>query len=291
MSSNNKGALFPPKRSEDSQTPLQAIVLTDSYNSRFRPLTLERPRCLLKIANTPLIEYTFHFLALAGVKDVIVFLGAHADQVKSYIELSEWNSDMTSPFKIRMIVSQEALSVGDAMRALDERSLITSDFLLVSGDVIGSIDMTDILKEHEKRKQTDKNAIMTMVVRETGSIHRTRAKNDMAVFAIHPHTGQCLHYEPIEFSPTKKRITMNLEIFERVGDIEVRNDLIDCQIDVCSPEVPALFTENFDYQEIRRDFVHGVLTSDLMGKTIYCHVVDGQYAARIGDLATFDAVK
>lgn len=39
-------------------------------------------------------------------------------------------------------------------------------------------------------------------------------------------------------------------------------------------QVPALFTENFDYQFFYPDFVNGILTSDLLGKTICCNIID-----------------
>lgn len=37
----------------------------------------------------------------------------------------------------------------------------------------------------------------------------------------------------------------------------------DCNIDICSPEVLLLFTDNFDYQQIRRDFVKGLLSDEV----------------------------
>ena len=110
-------------------------------------------------------------------------------------------------------------------------------------------------------------------------------------------------------------MVMDMEVFERHSDVQIRNDFIDCQIDICSVEVwvisdiiclkiskeikgyiyslqvLALFTENFDYQDIRKDFLYGILTSDLLGKTIYCHIVKDAYAARVRDLQTYDAIR
>jgi translation initiation factor eIF-2B subunit epsilon len=40
-------------------------------------------------------------------------------------------------------------------------------------------------------------------------------------------------------------------------------DLDDCYIDICSPEVLMLFTDNFDYQHLRRDFVKGLLSDEV----------------------------
>ena len=37
--------------------------------------------------------------------------------------------------------------------------------------------------------------------------------------------------------------------------------------------MPALCTENFDYHDLRRHFVGGVLTSDLLGTKIAVHLV------------------
>jgi translation initiation factor eIF-2B subunit epsilon len=41
---------------------------------------------LLPLANTPLIEYTFEFLANAGVEEIFVYCGAHRAQVEDYIK-------------------------------------------------------------------------------------------------------------------------------------------------------------------------------------------------------------
>jgi hypothetical protein len=41
----------------------------------------------------------------------------------------------------------------------------------------------------------------------------------------------------------------------------------DCYIDICSPEVLSLFTDNFDYQHLRRHFVKGLLVDDVSQST------------------------
>jgi len=71
---------------EEREEPLQAVVLADSYETRFNPFTLERPRCLLPLANTPLIEYTLELLANVGVEEVLLYCGNHTDQVEEYLK-------------------------------------------------------------------------------------------------------------------------------------------------------------------------------------------------------------
>ncbi|KTW31029.1 translation initiation factor eIF2B catalytic subunit epsilon [Pneumocystis jirovecii RU7] len=270
---------------------LKAIILADSYSNQFKPLTLEKPRCLLLLANVPLIEYTFEFLALGGVEEVYVFCHAHAQKIKEYIEQSKWNQP-ASPFSVHTIISSESLSPGDALREMDTRKLIESDFILINGDVVSNVPLKKMLMEHDTRRQINKNAIMTMLVRKANPFHRTRflSMSETSVFAIEANTLRCLHYEPIQIKPRTKFVSIESKIFNDHAKIEIRNDLIDCNVDICSPEVPALFTENFDYQDIRRDFVHGILTSDLLGKTIYCYIAEDNYAACVQSLQSYSII-
>lgn len=81
-----KGAAKDNKGGEEKrEEPLQAVVFADSFETRFNPFTLERPRCLLPLANTPLIEYTLEFLAGAGVEEVYLYCGNHTDAVEEYL--------------------------------------------------------------------------------------------------------------------------------------------------------------------------------------------------------------
>jgi translation initiation factor eIF-2B subunit epsilon len=64
--------------------------------------------------------------------------------------------------------------VGDALRELDSKQLIATDFLLVHGDFISNLPLEAILDEHRKRRSQDKNVIMTMILREGGESHRSK---------------------------------------------------------------------------------------------------------------------
>ena len=53
----------------------------------------------------------------------------------------------------------------------------------------------------------------------------------------------------------------------------------------------ALFTENFDYADIRRDFVRGILESDILSSKIFVHIAENGYAARVDSIRTYGAVR
>ncbi|AAS54396.1 AGL094Wp [Eremothecium gossypii ATCC 10895] len=278
------------KRNEVVQDErLQAVVLTDSFETRFMPLTYEMPRCLMPLANVPLIEYTLEFLAKAGVHEVYLICTSHAEQVQEYIDNSKWNLPW-SPFKVSTILALEARSVGDAMRDLDNRGLITGDFILVSGDLVTNMEFDRALEAHRARRAEDKEHIVTMCLSTATQSHRTRSC-EPAVFMLDKSNDRCLYYQDIPLASSKRKTAVDIdpELLEGVEEFKLRNDLIDCHIDICSPLVPAIFQENFDYQYLRRDFVKGVLSSDLLKKHIYAYITK-EYAARVESWQTYDAI-
>lgn len=131
---------------------------------------------------------------------------------------------------------------------------------------------------------------MTMVVKEASVEHRTRSQGESAVYVVDPETSECLYYESILGHPRKKKVNIPREVLASRKEVEIRYDLIDCSIDVCSAEVPSLFQDNFDYLDIRRDFVHGVLTSDLLMKNIHLYFEKDGYAARVRDTKSYESV-
>jgi hypothetical protein len=55
---------------------VQAVLLADSFNVRFGPLTFNRPRALLPLANVALIDYTLELLVASGkIKIMIMIAG------------------------------------------------------------------------------------------------------------------------------------------------------------------------------------------------------------------------
>lgn len=75
---------------------------------------------------------------------------------------------------VPIITSKETFTPGDAMRDIYTRGIITSDFVLVMGDLVSNVKIDEVVRVHKERRRTNKDAIMTMVVKESGAVHRTR---------------------------------------------------------------------------------------------------------------------
>jgi len=280
---------------EERELPLQAVILADPFETRFSPFTLEKPRCLLPLANTPLIEYTLEFLANAGVEEVFVYCGAHTEQVEEYISNSQWattSARNTSPFDELSIIHSTAQTIGAAMRDLDDRAILTNDFIIVYGDVVSNLPLESALAKHKARRAVDKSAIMTMVLREADQNHRTNVHGYTPVFVLDPKKDRCLHYEQMVPGEENNRVTLSYEeILKTHQEVDIRTDLIDCGIDILTPDALALWKDYFDLEAPRRQWLYKILGDfELNAKTVHMHIIEDHYAARVRNLHAYDSV-
>lgn len=114
----------------EASNTLRAVVLADSFDTRFAPLTASTPRVLLPLVNTTLIDYTFEFLQSNGVHEIFVFCCVFAEQIKEHLADSRYTSE-TSTVTVHTLVSERCLSFGDALREIDRLDIIQDHFFLV----------------------------------------------------------------------------------------------------------------------------------------------------------------
>ncbi|KAL7142068.1 hypothetical protein ABFS83_08G097800 [Erythranthe nasuta] len=287
----NRGGMGGEDAEEElKRDPLQAILLADSFATLFRPITLERPKVLLPIVNAPMIDYTLAWLESAGVEEVFVFCCAHSKQVINYLQNSDWFDQPN--FSVTTIESYNSTSAGDALRLIYEKNVINGDFILVTGDTVSNMSLTQALKEHKERRRKDSNAVMTMVIKQSkpsSKTHQTRLGTEELFIAIDPDTKQLLHYED-KADTLKGTVSLDKGLLIENSSVSLHNDKQDCYIDICSPEVLSLFTDNFDYQHLRRHFVKGLLVDDIMGYKIFTHEIHSSYAARIDNYRSYDTI-
>lgn len=250
--------------------------------------------------SVPLIDYTLEWLAYQGVEECFVFCCAHANQVTNHLAKSKWRSQPN--FSVTPIESHDCVSAGDALRLIEQRGVVRGDFVLVSGDTVSNMSLKEVIKEHQERRKNDKLAVMTMVVKRakpSPSTFHARLGNDELLLAIDPHSKQLLHYDPgreyggrdnFQHLPSQRNVLLERSALNDRPSVQLCTNLQDCHIDICSPEVLDLFTDNFDYQQIRRDFVKGLLSDEIMGNKIFTYEIGREYAARVENLRAYDVV-
>ncbi|GAA5946869.1 hypothetical protein JCM3765_002052 [Sporobolomyces pararoseus] len=288
MSKANPSSAALSKEDTKQDHPLQAIVLCDPWSdqARWGPLVRrprtedeefedsqtvggeQRPWCLLPLLNIPLLGWTLESLAAAGVEQVFLFAKDGADEIRQYLStVSFQGPELTLSIVVR---PTKALTPGDVLREVDSLSILSpSDYLVVQAGYVGNVDLKSKVEEFGERKKADPSLTMSCLV----SPIQAKTNSVFAVHALAPN-HQLLHYEQSQLFPKMRTFRLPREALSNPEqEVTTRSDLESVGLVICSNEVAPLFTENFDYQTFYPDFVNGLLTSDLLGKTICCTII------------------
>lgn len=174
---------------------------------------------------------------------ILVFCGWFSDMLEAYLKSSKWNS---STLSIRCISSNSCSSAGDALRELDEMNIVRSDpFILISGDVVSNLNLKKAIAFHKQKRKEDINNIMTVVLKKVQKSAGAKPILDDLVVGMNRKTSQIVIFED---SIDKKDVHVPIELMENSTELSFSTDLLDCNVDICSPELMLQFSDNFDYQ-------------------------------------------
>lgn len=281
------------------EDPLQAVLLADSFINSFRPLSLDRPKVLCPLNNVTMIDYALDFLAGAGVEEL--FVVCVSDEVEEYLASPSRGVSASSSMQITVIKDSTLTTAGDALRELDKRDLVQSDpFIFMFGDTVTNVDLTAAIATHKARRKKDLTAIMTILFKQVGASQVTelggvnqssiRSCIDDLVVGIDSKQGnRILLYDDTSSAGS---VALPCSFFGSHSEVDIRCDLADCGIDLCSPDVLARFQDEFDYLKVRK-FVSDSVAEEEEGlqNKIFAHILDkNEYAARVVDLATYSAI-
>jgi UDP-N-acetylglucosamine diphosphorylase/glucosamine-1-phosphate N-acetyltransferase len=116
---------------------LKAVILAAGEGQRMRPLTSNRPKVMLPIANRPILEHLVSEVKAAGITEFIFIVGYCDEQVRSYFGRGEkWG------IKIAYSEQRKQLGTADAIRMVE--GMVEENFLAINGDVI--VNRQDIRK-------------------------------------------------------------------------------------------------------------------------------------------------
>ena len=192
--------------------------------TRLRPLTSNQPKPMIPVANKPMMEHIVKLLREHGFTDIVVTVAFLANTIRTYFGDG-------SEFGVRMVYATEetplgtAGSVRNAMDELDER------FLVISGDVLTDIDLSEVVRFHEERKAMATIGLKSMenplefgivITREDGSVERFLEKPTWGqVFSDTINTGiYVLEPEVFDFIPADRPVDFSSEVFPAILEAE-----------------------------------------------------------------------
>lgn len=230
---------------------MRGIILAGGFGTRLRPLTINLPKPMVPVANSPLMEHVVRLLEKHGFDDLLAMLHYSPDVIKRHFESGKnWDVNMT--YLRPEVDLGTAGCIRFAADTPEHNGLTREPFIIMSGDVLTNFDLTKAWAFHKEKK-----AAATLIL---------------------THTMNPLAYGVV-MTDDSNRITRFLE---KPTWGQVFSDTINTGIYILNPEVLKLIPpdESFDFS---KNLFPKMLE---LGMPLYGYVAEG-YWKDIGDLTEY----
>ncbi len=138
---------------------MQAVVMAGGGGTRLRPLTTNRPKPMVPVANKPMLEHTLDLLKQHNFSDVVLTLHYLPNIVRDYFQGSE-------EFGVKLTYLVEEKPLGTAGGVKNAERYLDGTFVVFSGDVLTDINLGKALSFH-KQKGAAATIVLTQVTNPT----------------------------------------------------------------------------------------------------------------------------
>ncbi len=134
---------------------MKAVIMAGGEGTRLRPLTANQPKPMLPMGNRPMAEHVVNLLRKHGFEEIVVTVAFLANQIRTYFGDG-------SEFGVRLVYATEETPLGTAGSVLNARQMLDERFLVISGDVLTDIDLSELVAFHDKQQAVATLALKAM---------------------------------------------------------------------------------------------------------------------------------
>ncbi|MDQ0285942.1 mannose-1-phosphate guanylyltransferase/phosphomannomutase [Desulfofundulus luciae] len=123
---------------------MKAIIMAGGEGSRLRPLTCNRPKPMVPVANRPMMSHIVELLKAHGFTDVAVTLQYIPEAIRDYFGNGARHG-------INMQYFIEETPLGTAGSVKNAREFLDETFLVISGDALTDLDLSRAVEFHRRQ--------------------------------------------------------------------------------------------------------------------------------------------
>lgn len=124
---------------------MKGVIMAGGFGTRLKPLTINRPKPMVPVANRPMMEHIVDLLKAHGITDLVSILYFQPDHITSYFGDG-------SDFGVRMQYVTAEADYGTAGAVRNATHLLGDErVLVISGDVLTDFDLSEAVAAHEAR--------------------------------------------------------------------------------------------------------------------------------------------
>lgn len=132
---------------------MKAVIMAGGEGTRLRPLTCNRPKPMVPVANKPVMEHIIELLKKHDLIEIGATLQYMPEVIKDYFHDG-------SEFGVNMHYYIEETPLGTAGSVKNAENFLNDTFVVISGDALTDIDLSKAIEFHNK-----KGSIATLVLK------------------------------------------------------------------------------------------------------------------------------
>ena len=126
---------------------MKAVIMAGGEGTRLRPLTCNRPKPMVPVANKPMMEHIVELLKKHGISDIAVTLLYMPEAIKEYFGDGK-------EFGVNMKYYVETVPLGTAGSVKNAEEFLNDTIIVISGDALTDANLENALKFHLIRFNT-----------------------------------------------------------------------------------------------------------------------------------------
>lgn len=171
----------------------RAIILAGGKGTRLAPFTVNFPKPLMPLGDTPVIEVLMRRLVASGITDITLSLGHLAELVKAYFA---HRKEFVSTIQLRYVEEDEPTGTAGSLVLIPD---LVDTFLVMNGDLLTDLDFNQLIDHHREH-----GAWLTIAT------HERRVKMEYGVIEL--DGNRVVGY--LEKPETTHHVSMGIYVYE-----------------------------------------------------------------------------
>lgn len=191
--------------------PVKGMILAAGRGTRVRPLTSDLPKPMIPILGRPVMEYLVEHLARHAVTEIMVNVAWHHHRIENYFgDGHRFGVSIGYSFEGKRdhgeLVPDPMGSAGAMRKIQDFGGFFDTTALVVCGDALFDLDLTEALAEHRERR-----ALATVIVLD---VPRNEVQNYGVVVANDDGQVRSFQEKPAPAAAKSTLASTGIYIFE-----------------------------------------------------------------------------
>ncbi len=140
--------------------PIRALLLAAGFGTRLRPLTLNTPKCLIKINKKPILEYWLDKLEELGSERILINTHYLAEKVNHFLDTNYHQNKKIQKFHEDILLGTAGTLIANS------EFFINSTGIMMHSDNFTPMKLKDLVEAHQNRP---KHCLITMLTFSTNN--------------------------------------------------------------------------------------------------------------------------